>query len=92
MSNDWPTQNQDMETASSIMNKYIEQGEGEPLGFIELVIYRGQKTEKNKVELKLPDWIMELQNYFRAQYGYEHGHAVTSKVLTKFLLKHESIH
>lgn len=85
----WPTQKEDMEAASFIISKYTEINEGEPLGFIELIVYKGPKK---KVELKTPDWIVELQNYFRSVYGYEQGHAVTSKVLTKFLLRNETIH
>ncbi len=90
--NDWPTQNQDMEIATSIVSKYLEQNEGEPLGFLELIVYRNREAEKNRVELKMPEWIVELHSHFRDQYGYEHGHAVTSKVLTKFLLRDEVVH
>ncbi len=85
----WPTQKEDMEAASFIIKKYTEMSEGEPLGFIELIVYKGKKK---KMELKTPEWIVELQNYFRSLYGYELGHNVTSKVLTKFLLRHETIH
>ncbi len=89
MNNDWPTQNQDMSAAISIVTEYVKQNRGEPLGFLEIVMF---KDEDNKVELKMPLWISELQTFFRNQYGYEHGHAVTSKVLTKFLLKNEVVH
>ncbi|HVV69670.1 MAG TPA: hypothetical protein VHE99_11680 [Gammaproteobacteria bacterium] len=89
MTNDWPTQQEDMQTASSIVDKHSANNDGEPLGFLEVIVYRG---EKGKVELKMPDWILEIQSSFREQYGHEHGHAVTSKVLTKLLLKNETVH
>lgn len=89
MNNDWPTQHQDMNAASSIVSDYVKRNEGEPLGFLEIVMY---KEDKKKVELKMPQWIVDIQTFFRNQYGYEHGHAITSKVLTKFLLKNETLH
>lgn len=89
MNKDWPTKQQDMNVAVSIFNEYAKRNEGEPLGFLEVVMY---KDEDKKVELKMPKWILEIQNFFRNQYGYEHGHAITSKVLTRFLLKDEVVH
>lgn len=89
MNKDWPTQQQDMNAAVSIVNEYVKRNEGEPLGFLEVVMF---KDEDKKMELKMPQWIVELQSFFRHQYGYEHGHAITSKVLTKFLLKNETLH
>lgn len=88
MMNDWPTKQQDMNAAVSIVNDYVKRNEGEPLGFLEVAMFK----DDNKMELKMPQWIVEIQSFFRQQYGYEHGHAITSKVLTKFLLKNESIH
>jgi len=95
ISPEWPTQKKDMEAAGHIIDKHVLLNEGEPLGFLEIVMYKNEKnetTEKNKVELKMPDWIVDLQNHFREEYGREYGHVVTSKVLTKFLLKNEVIH
>lgn len=89
MKQDWPTQQHDMEAASLIVDKYLQINEGDPLGFIEVVLKQGQE---NKIELRMPDWILELYLYFRKQYGYEHGYAITSKVLTRFLLKDEMVH
>ena len=87
MTNDWPTQQQDMSAAVSIVNDYVRRN-GEPLGFLEVAMFK----EDQKMELKMPQWIVDIQSFFRQQYGYEHGHAITSKVLTKFLLKNELIH
>ncbi len=78
----------DLQTASAIASKYLELNEGEPLGFIEVILNKSN----SKIELKTPDWIAEISDHFREQYGHEHGHAITTKVLTKFLLKNETIH
>ena len=90
--NEWPTQQKDMEAASHIIDRHVTCNEGEPLGFLEIVMYKNEKGEKNKVELKMPEWIVELQEHFREVYGHELGHSITSKVLTKFLLKNEMMH
>ncbi|MFT3741453.1 MAG: hypothetical protein QM752_02065 [Gammaproteobacteria bacterium] len=89
MNNEWPTQQADMQAASVIIDKHSHLNDGEPLGFLEITMF---KDKQKKVELKMPEWILELQSHFRRQYGYEHGHAVTSKVLTKYLLKYETLH
>lgn len=88
----WPTEQNDMEAANYIVDKYLVLNEGEPLGFLEIVMHRTKEQEKNKVELKMPDWIVELQAFFREKYGSEQGHEITSKVLTKYLLKEETLH
>ncbi len=90
--NEWPTQQQDMEAANGIIDRHLNFNEGEPLGFLEIIMYKNEQGEKSKVELKMPEWIVELQHYFRQQYGNELGHSITSKVLTKFLLKNETLH
>ncbi len=90
--NEWPTQQKDMEAASYIIDRHLNFSEGEPLGFLEIVMYKNEQGEQNKVELKMPQWIVELQAHFRELYGYELGHTITSKVLTRFLLKNEVIH
>lgn len=90
MQDEWPTQAIDMQVAKSIIDKYYLINEGEPLSFLEITLH--QEDNDKKFELKMPEWLVELQNYFRHEYGYEHGHAVISKVLTKFLLRYETLH
>ena len=88
MPKDWPTELQDMQIADDIANRHREFNEGEPLDFLEVVV----DSESNPVELKMPSWIQDLLIHFRSEYGHEHGHAVMSKVLTKFLLRNEIVH
>jgi hypothetical protein len=87
--NEWPTQTQDMHMATEIINKYIELNGEQTLGLIEVVI---DKSKQKPIEIRIPEWISEIIAHFRDHYGYEHGQAIASKVITRFLLKDETIH
>lgn len=87
--NDWPTQNEDLQAANDIINRHIDLNEGEPLGMIEVVL---DKAKKKPVQVRFPDWILELVDYFSEQYGKKEGRLVASKVVTRILLKDETIH
>lgn len=89
MQNDWPTQPQDMKAAATIIDKYIELNDGEPLGMLEVVI---DKKKLKPIEIRIPQWIQEIVKHFRDQYGKEEGQTIASKVITKMLLKNETIH
>lgn len=87
--NDWPTQVQDLEDAADIINKHVELNEGEPLGLIEVII---DKAKQNPIQIRMPEWVQEIITHFQHQYGTEQGHLVASKVMTRVLLKDETIH
>lgn len=86
---EWPTQDQDLEAAANIINRYVELNEGEPLGLIEVVI---DKSKKKPMQVRMPDWVQDIISFFRDQYGEEQGKLVASKVITRVLLKDETIH
>lgn len=89
MQNQWPTQSKDMSDATNIAKKYFELNESEPLGFLEIVI----DAKKSKlIGLRIPDWIKEIMHHFRENYGDEQGPLITAKVLTRFLIRNETIH
>ena len=89
MHDEWPTQKQDMQLASEIIERHLVTSDSDTLKFIEFVV---DDTQQEKVSVKIPDWITELLKTLRNQYGYEHGHAVASKILTRVFLKDETIH
>jgi hypothetical protein len=89
MQNEWPTQQHDMQIATDIIDKYTELNDGEPLGFLEVVM--SDQTEGG-IQIKTQKWIIDILVYFCNQYGREQGQAIAGKVLTKVLLKNETIH
>jgi len=89
MIDDWPTRKQDMEAAQMIIDRYERLNDGEPLNLLNVSM---NEQNDEPVDVAVPDWIVELMTYFRDQYGYEHGHAVTSRIITQYLLKQETIH
>lgn len=86
----WPTEQQDMQAVKEIINKYISYSEGEAVGIINVEIHKDRKDKP--VEVKPSPWVVEMVGYFRQRYGYEHGHAVISKVITTLMLKNQTIH
>jgi len=89
MTNDWPTQDQDLSTAASIIHKHVDYNEGEPLGLLEVTF---DADDEKAIDIRAADWVVELLNHFCDTYGDEHGKLVTSKVITRVLLKDETIH
>ncbi len=86
----WPTAEHDMQAVTEIINKYKSLSGEEPIGIINVKVHAERK--KNPIEIKPSPWVLEMVNYFRQRYGYEHGHAVISKVITALMLKNETIH
>ena len=89
MNNQWPTQVEDLEAARDLLEQHLEGSEGNRLHWLELKV---DKKKKTVVDIKLPQWMSELRDHFQAEYGKRKGSNVTSKVLTKMLLRNETIH
>lgn len=88
MQYDWPTQTEDMQAAEHIVGEYTELNEEEPLGLLKVIVNPPMK----QVEVKVSDWVLQLLLHFSEQYGHEKGRDVTSKVVTRLILRHETIH
>lgn len=88
MQEDWPTEIIDMKVANDIIKKYQELNDNEPLSLVELTINK----EEEDVEIRPADWVLELAKHFQDKYGYEHGQAITSHVITRCFLQGETVH
>jgi len=84
----WPTEQADMQAADAIIEKYLDLNEGEPLGIIEVIM----NDNNEKVDVKPAAWVEELAFHFKEKYGQEYGQDITSMVITRCLLKGETIH
>lgn len=86
--NHWPTKEHDLEIADEIMQRYQETY-GKKLGLLEVVV---DKKNDKLIDIRIPEWIQEVINYFRKHYGYEEGQVIASKVMTRILLRNETVH
>lgn len=86
--NSWPTQQFDLKIADEIIARYRED-KGGPIGFLEVVVDR--ESEK-LIEVRIPEWIQELVKYYRHHYGFEEGQEIASKVITRLMLRNETVH
>ncbi|MGB6976671.1 MAG: hypothetical protein WBE18_04360 [Gammaproteobacteria bacterium] len=91
ITNDWLTQEQDLQAAATIVAKHTDFNDSKPLALLHMFVIR-RKTTSQVVEVKVQEWVLELLKYFREQYGWEQGSSVTGKVITRLLLKGETIH
>lgn len=84
----WPTEQVDMQLANTIIEKYLDMSEGEPLGLIEVVL----NDQAEQIDVRPADWVVELAERFSEKYGQDQGEFITSQVITRCLLKGETIH
>jgi hypothetical protein len=84
----WPTEKNDMRLANTIIEKYLDLSEGEPLGLVEIIV----NDKDEQVDIRPAPWVEELTDMFKAKYGQEHGQDITSMVITRCLLKGETVH
>ena len=87
--NSWPTQQFDLKIADEIIARHREEKDDGRLGLLEIVV--DKKTEK-LIEIRIPEWIQELVNYYRDHYGFEEGQVIASKVMTRLMLRNETVH
>lgn len=87
MSEQWPTQADDMAAADKIIEKYIDLNDGEPVGLLEMVFEQQQLSE-----VMLPDWLVEVSEYFTQLYGPEQGNRVTNFVVSRCMVGDAIIH
>ncbi|QLH41997.1 MAG: hypothetical protein HWD59_04235 [Coxiellaceae bacterium] len=89
MQNEWPTQVEDLAAAADIIEKHEQENGGAPLQLFELLI---EPEKENPFEVKILDWVKELVIHFKIKYGDEQGALIANKVLTRYLLRHETLH
>jgi hypothetical protein len=87
---DWPTQDIDIAAANKIIDEHVDLNEGDPLNLIEVIV--DQENKKKRPDVRMPDWIIDLAKHFTDEYGLAKGQLITSKILTKCLLKGQTIH
>ena len=84
---EWTTEENDLQLAEKIIDKYLDYSGGEPLGIFELEIGNGES-----MDFRLSDWICELHDQFESLYGQEQGDSVTRKVVSRCLTVGETLH
>ncbi len=86
MSKDWPSQQEDIRCANAVVERHTFDNCGEPLPMVE-VVDQGQG-----LELRVPDWVLEMMSIFSEQYGVDEGSVILGRVLTHYLLDGETLH
>ena len=84
----WPTQEQDMNTAQCIIEEYANASNSESLSLFELVV---NKTEK-RMGFRLSSWVLFMAAHFQSIYGENQGDFVTRQILTRYIINGETIH
>lgn len=90
MREDWPTHTEDVRAAKQILDRYKEKLDD--LDAENLVHFMDFVDSEIQHSEALPEWVIEMLDFFIDRYGYEHGYAVMSMVMTHFLLGDETVH
>lgn len=88
MFNDWPTKDSDLALAEKILLKHVDMNEGEPISVIDCYIDK----YKERMDMQLSDWIVELTEIFTQKYGDRQGEKVTRYIVTHCLTEGQTIH
>ncbi|MGD9152930.1 MAG: hypothetical protein PVG30_04640 [Gammaproteobacteria bacterium] len=88
MSEDWPTQKEDLQFASEIVNEHILLNDDEPISLLHLIF----KGEDGDFDVQISDFMADLTENFIGQYGFKKGRKIACKVITKLLLAGKTIH
>lgn len=88
MSQSWPTREEDLKAAQSIMEEYANQGESPALGLFEISVNHNEK----RMNYRLSGWIVLLAKHFANQYGANQGDFVTRQVISRCIIQGETMH
>lgn len=88
MSQEWLTEEKDLQVAALIIDTYSNESEDQPLGLFEMVA--SNKTEA--LDLRLANWVVALSEHFSELYGQIQGDYVTRKIVSRCLTSGETVH
>lgn len=88
MNNNWPTREQDMFIAQRILEEYADANNINSLSVFEVVVNKNEK----KMDFRLSSWVLFLAAHFQSLYGASQGDFVTRQILTRYIIKGETIH
>ncbi|MCC5791547.1 MAG: hypothetical protein JJT82_02930 [Legionellaceae bacterium] len=88
MNKNWPTKEKDLITAQRIMEDYASRHKLEALGLFEVVV---DEIEK-KMDFRLSPWVAVLAEHFQSQYGEAQGDYITRQVISRCMIKNQTIH
>lgn len=83
----WPTKDADLEKAFEIIRKHMDLNDGQPLGMFEIILADAQAPT-----IKIPEWLVELMDYYSAEYGEEQGDWIIKRVFTSCITDGTTIH
>lgn len=88
MKNNWPTKDKDLQIAQLIMEEFATEQQSDSLGLFELVVNQQEKC----MNFRLSPWVMVLAKHFNHLYGAAQGDEVTRKVISRCMIRDETLH
>jgi hypothetical protein len=88
MSQQWPTQDQDMKTAKEVIEAYAMANQSDSVELFELVVDK----EKKQMGFCLSAWVMVLAKYFNETYGPNQGEFITRQILSSCITQGHTVH
>lgn len=88
MSQNWPTREQDLQTARLIMEEYANERDSTSLGLFEIVVDQMEK----RMNFRLSGWVMILAKHFVSTYGANQGNFITRQVISRCITQDATLH
>ncbi len=87
MSVKWPTKENDLRYAETVIQKHTELNEGRPLSLFEVFL-----EEDRPIDLRVSDWLLELSEHYQEEYGDDQGEFITCQVISTCITRGQTIH
>jgi hypothetical protein len=88
MIQNWPTREQDLQTARIIMEEYANERESNSLGLFEIVVDQIEK----RMNFRLSGWVVILTKHFVSTYGLSQGDFITRQVISRCITQDATVH
>lgn len=88
MNQNWPTRDNDLQTARVIMEEYASDRDSDSLGLFEIEV---DSIEK-RMNFCLSGWVVILAKHFNSMYGVSKGNFVTRQVITQCITQGQTLH
>jgi hypothetical protein len=77
----------DLNLAQEILERHYDNLEFDAVGIQEVTI-----IQEGSSSVERADWVVELEELFEKKYGEKKGNLVAQKIMTRLLVKDETVH
>ena len=88
MTQQWPTQAEDMKIAKDVIEAYAVANDSDSVELFELVVDK----EKKQMGFCLSGWVLMLARHFNETYGPNQGDFITRQIVSQCITQGNTVH